>query len=243
MINSLSIILPLYNEEKRLIVCLEKVDKFLKNKEIKDLEIIFVNDGSTDNSKEMIQSYIKQNIDQKYKNLILINAKHNFGKGSALKEGVKKATKQWILTSDIDFSVPIDEIINWIQKGYLNKKTNVFFGSRSHSDSIVNSKFYRKVVGSFLRIIISYLLDINIKDTQCGYKLYEKKIAQYIFSNMHSNGFEHDIEIILILKKKGIFIEELPVNWTHVSLSKVNIFSDSFKVLKSVFFLKNKYLN
>ena len=87
------------------------------------------------------------------------------------------------------------------------------------------------------------MLNIKLKDTQCGYKLYSRNIAKYVFSKMQSLKFEHDIEIVLILKKKKINIKELPVTWLHVPQSKVNLISDSIKVFKSIFILKKKYLN
>jgi len=97
-------------------------------------------------------------------------------------------------------------------------------------------------MGSILRTLISFLLKIDIKDTQCGYKFYEKSVAKKVFLRMKSLKYEHDIEIILILKKMRLNIIELPVVWTHVPYSKVNIFSDSLKVLMSIFLLKKKYL-
>ena len=242
MIESLTIILPLYNEEKRLKESFKKISKFLANNRIKIKELIFVDDGSTDNSSEIIKEYIKRN-NLKNKNLKLIKYKKNKGKGNAIKVGVKNSTGKWVLTSDIDFSVSLFEIINWQKKGYIENKYKVYFGSRSHKKSIVKSKLHRKIIGNLLRLIISFMLNIKLKDTQCGYKLYSRNIAKYVFSKMQSLKFEHDIEIVLILKKKKINIKELPVTWLHVPQSKVNLISDSIKVFKSIFILKNKYLN
>lgn len=242
MIESLTIILPLYNEEKRLKESFKKISKFLANNRIKIKELIFVDDGSTDNSSEIIKEYIKRN-NLKNKNLKLIKYKKNKGKGNAIKVGVKNSTGKWVLTSDIDFSVSLFEIINWQKKGYIENKYKVYFGSRSHKKSIVKSKLHRKIIGNLLRLIISFMLNIKLKDTQCGYKLYSRNIAKYVFSKMQSLKFEHDIEIVLILKKKKINIKELPVTWLHVPQSKVNLISDSIKVFKSIFILKKKYLN
>lgn len=242
MIESLTIILPLYNEEKRLKESFKKISKFLANNRIKIKELIFVDDGSTDNSSEIIKEYIKRN-NLKNKNLKLIKYKKNKGKGNAIKVGVKNSTGKWVLTSDIDFSVSLFEITNWQKKGYIENKYKVYFGSRSHKKSIVKSKLHRKIIGNLLRLIISFMLNIKLKDTQCGYKLYSRNIAKYVFSKMQSLKFEHDIEIVLILKKKKINIKELPVTWFHVPQSKVNLISDSIKVFKSIFILKKKYLN
>lgn len=242
MIKSLSIILPLYNEEKRLRKSLKKIANFLKTKKIQYIEIIFVDDGSIDNSSQIILQFIKNFNKKKFIKLQLVKYRKNQGKGAALKKGVARATGDWILTSDIDFSVSLFELLNWQREKYINKNEKVYFGSRAHKNSNVRSKLYRKIIGNFLRILISSFLQIKIKDTQCGFKLYKKQIAKKIFFEMSSQRFEHDIEIILLLKKRKINIIELPVKWEHIADSKVNIFVDPLKVLISIFLLKFKYL-
>lgn len=243
MIKSLSIVLPLYNEEKRLKKTFEEVKKFSNKNKIKK-EYIFVDDGSLDNSNLMIKNFFKK---KKIKNskLKLIKSKINLGKGNALKLGVKAASYDWILTTDIDFSVSLFEIEKWVNKKYIDDKKSVYFGSRSHEHSVVISKFYRKLIGIFLRILISSLLGINLRDTQCGFKLYKKNLAKRLFSQIKFLGYEHDIEIVVILAKKKIYISELPVSWKHVSDSKVNIITDSIKIffkiiqIKITYFLRN----
>ena len=103
MIKSISIILPVFNEEKRIKENLIKIKKFNLTNFIKIKEFILVNDGSTDSTKNIIDNFIKKN-KKTIKNLKFINHKKNLGKGAALKTGIKKAKNQWILTSDIDFS-------------------------------------------------------------------------------------------------------------------------------------------
>ena len=211
MIKSVSIILPLYNEEKRLKNTFNKISKFLSNNNIKYKEIVFVDDGSTDDSSKLITSYIESEKKKKFIKLYLIKYQKNLGKGGALKAGVKKASGKWILTSDIDFSVPLNEVLNWDRKGYITKNSKVYFASRSHTNSTVNSKFYRKAMGSILRTLISFLLKIDIQDTQCGYKLYENQTAKHLFKDLEIFGFAHDIELIMRLNDKNIEIKELPV--------------------------------
>ena len=167
--------------------------------------------------------------------------KKNSGKGAAIKKGVKASKGKWILTSDIDFSVSLFEIERWQKRNYLHQKKTVYFGSRSHKKSNVKSKFYRKIIGNFLRFLISLILEINISDTQCGFKLYKRTIAKKLFSKIKFLGYEHDIEIVILLNKKKISITELPVTWHHVSQSKVNIIFDSCKIFTKIFFMKLKY--
>ena len=201
MIDSLSIILPLYNEEQRLGKTFREINKFSKKNKIKFKEFIFVDDGSSDNSYKIVKHFIKNN-KLKYSKLRLIKLIKNSGKGAALKRGVAVSRGKWILTSDIDFSVSLFEIEKWKNKNYLDNSNTVYFGSRSHYNSHVRSKFYRIIVGNFLRFLISIILGIKIRDTQCGYKLYKKSIAKKLFSKIKFLGYEHDIEIVILLKKK-----------------------------------------
>ena len=117
-----------------------------------------------------------------------------------------------------------------------------FFGSRELNDSTVITKFYRKFLGIFFRLFSNLILNIKIRDTQCGFKLYKKKVAKKIFSNLTSNGFEHDLEIVLLTKKNNLDIMELPIRWVHMPGSKLNIFSDPIKMLMGMFILKFRYL-
>jgi len=162
------------------------------------------------------------------------------GKGYALKLGVLSAKNQWILTSDTDMSVPLEQILKWNKNKFLKKNCSIYFGSREHNNSTVESRIYRKVLGKIFRIIIKILLKITIRDTQCGYKLYKSGIGKKIFKNLTINKFEHDLEIILIAQKINQSINELPVEWTHKPNSKLNIFIDPIKMLYGIILLSFK---
>ena len=141
MIKSISIIYPVFNEEKRLnktfldIIKFEKSNKFLKK------EYIFVNDGSLDQTLSVIKSKFKNNKKIKVK---LVSYNKNMGKGYALKRGVRIAKNDWVLTADADCSVSNFQLIKWIQKKYLNQNNLIYFGSRNHYLSIVKKKKIEK---------------------------------------------------------------------------------------------------
>ena len=92
-------------------------------------------------------------------------------------------------------------LILW-KKKLIDRKYFVYFGSRAHEKSIVKKKFLRDILGNIMRFFVYTVLNIKIKDTQCGYKLYKKKISKLVFSKLKSSGFDHDLEIILFLKSK-----------------------------------------
>ena len=238
MITSLSIIFPVFNEELRLKSSFRHIKSFLKKKKKFNIEIIFVDDGSEDNSYYLIDKFIKGFKKNNRIKLKVIKSKTNLGKGSALKLGVKVARNNWILTTDIDMSVSLFQVCRWLEKKLINKKYFIYFGSRTHKKSIVQTKFYREILGRLMKLLSLIILNIRIKDTQCGYKLYKNSFAKYIFLKLKNLGFNHDLEIILILKAKKIEIKELPVKWTHKDNSRLNIFWDPIKMLLGIFLLK-----
>lgn len=234
MIKSISIVLPFYNEKKRILSCLNQIKKFEPDKI--NTEFIFVDDGSNDGTNLLIKKFLKR---KKIK-AKLIKIKMNMGKGYALKMGVLNAKNQWILTSDIDMSVPLKQILKWNKKKYFKKNCSIYFGSREHNNSKIKTKIYRKILGKIFRIIIKILLNITITDTQCGYKLYKNEIGKKIFKNLTINKFEHDLEIIINANKINQSITELPVEWSHKPNSKLNIFIDPIKMLYGIILLSFK---
>ena len=120
----------------------------------------------------------------------------------------------------------------------VQKKNTIFFGSRNLYDSKMKYKLYRKILGILFSSFVNIFFSINLKDTQCGFKLYRRKEAKLIFKNLKDQGFAHDIELILLAKKYNISITELPVNWTHRDNSKLNIFLDTFKMFYNLIKIK-----
>jgi len=233
---SISIIYPFFNEERRITKTIKDVLKFNRSNLALKKEFIFVNDGSSDTTSSVIKKFSKN-----LKNIKLINLKKNKGKGYALKEGIKHARYEWTLTSDSDCSVSCFQIIKWIKTKDIRKE-QIYFGSRNLSNSIVKKKMYRKFIGRIFSIFTSYIFNIHIKDTQCGFKLYQTKYAKKIFKKIITNGYMHDIEVYLIAKNLGLKIIELPVKWTHIKDSKISFFKDGLKILFNLYKIKkNEY--
>jgi dolichyl-phosphate beta-glucosyltransferase len=229
MINSISIIYPIFNEEKRLKKTFLDIEKFEKKNKFFKTEFIFVNDGSSDKTLSILNDKFQNN--KKFK---IINYKKNMGKGYALKRGVKIAKNDWILTTDADCSVSNFQLLIWIKKKYLNNKNLIYFGSRNHPLSNVKKKLTREIIGIIFKIIIRIFYNISISDTQCGFKLYKSVTAKKIFEKILTNGYMHDIELCLIAKKLNHEIKDLPIKWTHINNSKINFFNDFFKIMLSL---------
>ena len=236
---TISIVFPLYNEEKRLNNLFKGVKNFSRSKIGKPLEFIFVDDGSTDNTAEKISKFINKFKMNKHK-YKLVKIKNNRGKGNALKLGVKKASYNWIFTMDADLSVDLYQTAKWFKK-YTFKDNYAYFGSRNHPQSKLKFRYYRKITGYIFRFFVFLFIDKNISDTQCGFKLYNKKYAKDIFTKLRTSGYAHDIELIYLLKLKKIKIIELPLKWIHMDRGKVNILTEPIKMIIDIILIKLRY--
>ena len=139
MIDSLSIVFPIFNEEKRLNIMIEDINDFNEKNKTVNLQYVFVNDGSNDNTQKILKSFISNN-KKKEIEYLLIDLDFNQGKGKALKEGIKFANKNWVLTLDTDISVSLQQIHNWIDNNFLNSNFKIYFGSRNIKNVIVDLK-------------------------------------------------------------------------------------------------------
>tara|TARA_B100000795_G_scaffold51800_1_gene33944 strand:+ start:2452 stop:3192 length:741 start_codon:yes stop_codon:yes gene_type:complete len=238
MFKSVSIIYPVFNEEKRLKKTFQDIERFEKfNKFIKK-EYIFVNDGSSDQTLSIIKKQFKNN-----NRIKIVTYNRNMGKGYALKRGVRVAKNDWVLTTDADCSVSNFQLIEWIKKRYLHQNNLIYFGSRNHKLSIVKKRNVRKIIGMIFKLTIRFFFQIKISDTQCGFKLYKLNTAKRIFKMVSTNDYMHDIEICLISKKLNIKIIDLPVKWTHIDHSKINFVSDFFKIAFSLIKISKNNIN
>lgn len=220
---SISIVIPAYNEENRLGRTLEKIHSYCRKKR-SDYEVIVVDDGSKDRTVK---------IAQKFKNTKVLKNKGNKGKGYSVRHGVMNASKDLILFSDADLSTPIEMLDRLLPYA---DKYDIVIGSRKAkgSDIKVKQPFYRSFAGKLFPLIVNLFLVRDIKDTQCGFKLFKNKVAKKLFSMQRITRFSFDAEILYIAKKKKYSIKEVPVIWENDPNSKVNIIKDSFRMFKDL---------
>jgi glycosyltransferase involved in cell wall biosynthesis len=194
MENQISVIIPCYNEEKIIYQNVIKVFNYLKEK-FKNFEIIVVNDGSNDRTIEELR---------KLENFIpikIIDNKKNQGKGKAVKDGILKSNCDVIMFVDADLPVRVEEIerfFNEIKKGY-----DIVIASRflPGAKLIIPAKWYRKLAERiFMTLRMIILNTFEIKDTQCGFKMFKGEVAKKIFSKSKINGFAFESEVIFLAK-------------------------------------------
>ncbi|MCK9393874.1 MAG: dolichyl-phosphate beta-glucosyltransferase [Candidatus Paceibacterota bacterium] len=213
----ISIIIPAFNEEKRLLSTLYEIFNYLKLEQIK-AEVIIVNDGSTDNT-----SLIIENVFEEFDNLKLINLEKNYGKGFAVKTGVLSASGEIVIFLDADNSTSlshIKEVVTLIGDGY-----EVVIGSRDTKGSNVVEKqpLVRLGIGKIFSLFTKNIGLSTYNDTQCGFKGFKSESAKDIFSRTTIRGFAFDIEVLCIAQKYEFRIKELPVKWKNNIESKVRI--------------------
>ncbi len=232
----LSIIIPIYNEEVRLVRSLNILNKYLHQNINGKLEIIFVSDGSTDKSNLIIEKF-KSEKKRKF-NIKFFKYKKNIGKGYAVRKGVLNASNFLILICDIDFSVHPRQFNNWYNKKLLKSQNKAYYGSREHGLSKVKASKFRVFLGFFFKKLIKYLFKIKLTDTQCGFKVFNKNYSKKIFKQIKSYRFAFDVELTIILNKSGINIVELPLEWVHKSGSKLSFFKDIPRMILDIILIK-----
>ena len=228
----LSIIIPTFNEEKRILNYLSKVIDYCKSQNYKS-EIIVVDDGSYDKTVELVEETKRNN-----QLLTLLSFDKNRGKGAVVRDGALHAKGKYILFADADGATPINEVENMLNVA--KKGADVVIAKRCKSLGAART-LVRSLFGTIF-IKISNLLAIpGIADSQCGFKLFKRKTAKKLFSNGVENGWAFDIELLFLAQKLGMLIYEVPVKWNAVEGSKINPISDAIKMFFALFRIRKKW--
>lgn len=232
----LSIIIPAFNEEQRIMNTLNNMEHYLR-KSSYEWEIIIVDDGSEDETVKVIT----QN-QQTIKQLRLIQNNQNSGKGFSVRRGMLEAKGDLVLFSDADFSTPIEEVEK-LQKA-LEEGCDIAIGSRGlpQSNIELHQPFYREFMGRVFNTFVRALVLPDFSDTQCGFKCFKKEAAQKVCPLMKISGFAFDVEMLFLAKKFGFKIKEVPVRWLDSPQSRVHPVRHSLQMLKDILCIRwNKY--
>lgn len=229
----LSIVIPAYNEEKRLSITLEKVYSYLAGIRY-DYEVIIVDDGSADTTSEVA---LKSQLNRAGR-LQVIKNECNKGKGFSVKRGVLASRGEYVLFSDADLSTPIEELeklLAIIRSGF-----DIAIGSRSISGAQVkvHQPFYREFMGRFFNFLVKLIALKGFVDTQCGFKLFKSNAIKDIAASLVIEGFGFDVEILYLAVKKGYKIKEVPIIWINSPTSRVNPLLDSCKMVTEILSIK-----
>lgn len=232
----LSIIIPAYNEEKRIKRCLNPTIEFL-SKQPYESEIIVVLDGCTDSTRFVVEPFKNE-----FTNLKIIDYSPNRGKGHAVKTGMLEARGELRMFMDADYAVPIEILPRFILK--LKDGYDIIIASRRHKETVIEQHqlFLRELAGKGFGLLQRLVLGIPYYDTQCGFKLFTKEAAEYLFPQLKYNCSYFDAEMMYVAYKSRMKVLEMPVKWRHDGVTSMPIGSSrTLDLLKKLFRLKGNH--
>ncbi len=221
----ISLVIPAYNESTRLPQSLRKI---MEASFPFAFEVLVVVEKSTDGTLELAREVVS-----KQANFHIIDNEVQRGKGYAVRSGMLKAKGDLVFYMDADLSVPLEDVVFFVEYFDGHPGADVLVGNRQHAGSHIlkSQSMLRRKMGQTFNRIIQTLSLLDIRDTQCGFKAFRKEAAREVFSRQKLDGFAFDVEILLLSKKLGYTLADLPVHWVNSPESKVNIVQDSLKML------------
>lgn len=231
----LSVVIPAFNEEARIAGSLEKVLAHLAGKPFVS-EIIVVDDGSRDGTARAAREVLEGRIAHQ-----VVRRDTNIGKGGSVKEGVLLASGEVVLVTDADLSTPIDELDRFLS--VFEAGCDVVVGSRAlpDSDVRVRQNLLRQTMGRIFNLLVRALALGGCRDTQCGFKAFRRGAARDLFSRLETAGFAFDVEVLVLCRKLGYGVREVPVVWIDSRPSRVRLIRGSLGMLKELWRIRRAH--
>lgn len=225
-----TIVIPAYNESRRIVPTLNKVLTYLAEQGW-DAELIVVNDGSRDDTGEIVRRFVEKNPMMR-----LVENPVNRGKGYSVRNGMLNARGDVLLFSDADLSSPIEEAAKLFQA--ITNGADVAIGSRWMNAELQTERqpLYRQLFGRLFNVMLRVVLGLKYKDTQCGFKAFTSRAAREIFPLQTIERWSFDPELIFLAQKQGFKVVEVPVEWAHDEKTTIRPLRDGtrmfFEVMK-----------
>ncbi len=222
----LSIIIPAYNEEKRLGPTLERILTHMSKTYAGSYEILVMDDGSVDDTSKSVEPFIR-----KYPNVRLIRRAQNKGRGVTVREGVGVANGDIVLETDADGSVDVEAIPRFVEYMKSHLDVDMLIGSRNIEGSrIVKRQPILRVVLGHIFFMLAYLLfGWDFRDRVNGFKMFRKQAANDMFPHQFETGFLGEAEVVVIAEQRKWKYELLPVSWTDSRDSRIRPLKESWR--------------
>jgi dolichyl-phosphate beta-glucosyltransferase len=226
----LSIIVPAYNEEHRLPKTLDCIVAYVRARPYR-AEIIVVEDGSSDATAALVQTYSQKNAE-----IRLVSNMTNRGKGFSVRHGMLEAHGEIALFTDADLSTPIEEadkLLAALRSRGDAGGNDAAIGSRAIDRKLiaVHQSVLREQAGIFFNRLVRWIMGIGFSDTQCGFKAFRRERCRIIFEQQRIERFGFDPEILFLAKRHGLRVAEVPVRWSHDAGTKVNVAADGMRMI------------
>jgi glycosyltransferase involved in cell wall biosynthesis len=229
----LSIILPALNEEHRLPTCLGKIDAFLRTQPF-SAEVIVVENASTDRTADIARAFA---VDHPYVRLIQLGQR---GKGRAVKAGMLAAHGDYRFICDVDLSMPIEEVAHFLppHSGDADISIATREGKKARR---VDEPEYRHIMGRINNFIIQVFAVRGFEDTQCGFKMFNRRAAEDLFAVQRMHGIGFDVELLFIAKRRGYKVREVPITWYFDPDSRMRLIQDSLNILREIWEIRRNW--
>ncbi len=222
----LSIVVPAYNEERRLPTTVPQIAAFLEAQTYPG-EVLVVDDGSVDSTAQVVEQIAAQQ-----PRITLIRNAHR-GKGYAVKTGMLAAQGDYLFLCDADLSMPVEEVARFLPpalQGY-----DVAIGSREVAGARrYDEPSHRHLMGRVYNLVVRLLAVRGFQDTQAGFKCFRRDVARDLFPYQTMDGFGFDVEILFIAQKRGYRVVEVPIDWYHMTNSRVSPVGDSVRMFREI---------
>jgi len=219
----LSIIVPAYNEEKRLPRSLERLERYVARLD-RAVEVVVVENGSTDGTGDVVRDF------QRRMPYLRLLHEASPGKGGAVRRGMLAATGRYLMFCDADFSMPVEEIDRFL--AVLDTGAPIVIASRELPASRRHDEPARRhVMGRVYNRIVRALVVGGIDDTQCGFKAFQRPVGRDLFGLQRTRGWAFDAEILYLAQRRGYAVHQVPIDWYYDGDSRVQHLSDSLAML------------
>lgn len=234
----LSIVIPAYNESRRLPPFLADVRRYCDGLSALDYEIIIVDDGSTDGMDEVLEK-----LSNRWRRLEVIRHRNNQGKGAAIRTGLRASRGELVLVTDADGSTPIAEESKL--RAAIEAGADIAIGSRLllGDHACVQRHRLRAASGLAFAWLVRRVFGLPVRDTQCGFKMFRRELVEQLLGVCQETGYLIDVEFLAWAQRLGYQLVETPVTWREISGSKVRPVRDGLRMLQGLLRLRRRYLD
>ncbi len=221
-----TLIIPAWNEERRMPASLARVVAYVRSQP-SPIEVVVVDDGSQDGTAAIVEGFAREN------DFVRLIRNPHGGKGAAIKTGVSQGRGQYLVLSDTDLSVPIEEMVKFLPPA-LNGYDVAIASREAPGAERIDEPYYRHLMGRVYNLLVRVAAVPGIQDTQCGFKAFHRDVARQVFPLQTIEGWGFDVEVLFIARRLGYQIIEIPVRWYYGRESKVRPVKDTLCMVRDL---------